>query len=286
MTETQEARHASSELNGNPVATPVEPGIEVRGVAKTFPTRAGGLLALDNVSLSVKPGEFVAVIGPSGCGKSTLLRLIADIYKPSAGEVEVFGASPTEARRKRQLGVVFQDPALLPWRDVKRNISLPLEIAGQHDGTSKQLVSELVSLVGLEGFEQARPEQLSGGMRQRVAIARALVMHPRVLLLDEPFGALDEITRRRMNLELQRIWSSTRPTALLITHSLAEAVFLADRVYVMTPRPGRIAATIPVSLPHPRAASLMKEPAFFELVNEVSDALQRSATGSAEAGDA
>jgi NitT/TauT family transport system ATP-binding protein len=243
-------------------------------VSKVFALPSGPLTAIEDVSFEVRTGEFVTIIGPSGCGKSTILRLVADIYQPSAGTMRVDGLDPAEARRRRELGVVFQDPSLFPWRDVLGNVLLPLEIAGRSARADGRAVAqELIRLVGLDGFEHVRPSQLSGGMRQRAAIARALVLGPRVLLLDEPFGALDEITRLRMNNELLRIWADSETTALLITHSLAEAVFLSDRVLVMSPRPGRITAEVAIDLPRPRPPQVQREPHFFELVNRVSDAL-------------
>jgi NitT/TauT family transport system ATP-binding protein len=258
--------------SGGPAAPSV---IRAERVTKSFGLDSGTIIALEEVSFAVSPGEFVTIIGPSGCGKSTLLRLVADIYQPTSGTIQVDGMSPGEARRRREMGVVFQDPSLFPWRDVIGNIQLPLEIAGRggRDRDGGTFVRELIRLVGLDGFEHARPGQLSGGMRQRAAIARALVLRPRVLLLDEPFGALDEITRQRMNNELLRIWSESETTALLITHSLSEAVFLSDRVLVMSPRPGRIRAEVPIDLPRPRPRDVHRTTAFFDLVNEVSDAL-------------
>jgi len=250
--------------------------VDVDGVGKSFRTPAGVLWALRDVSFRVDPREFVSLVGVSGCGKSTMLRLIADIYAPSTGTVRVHGRSPRDARRARDLGVVFQDPALLPWRDVAANIRLPLDIARRGDRTGRQRVQELVDLVGLAGFERSRPGELSGGMKQRVAIARSLVLEPTLLLLDEPFGALDEITRQKMNLELLRIWSETSTSALLITHSIPEAVFLSDRVLVMTPRPGRIAGDIKVELPRPRGSELLRATELYEYVMAVSDLLERA----------
>jgi NitT/TauT family transport system ATP-binding protein len=259
----------------SPGSTAPPPVILVERVTKRFDLDSGPLTALEDVSFAVAPGEFVTIIGPSGCGKSTLLRLVADIYQPTAGMIEVDGMNPGDARRRREMGVVFQDPSLFPWRDVLGNIQLPLEIAGRstRERNGGSIARDLIKLVGLEGFEHARPGQLSGGMRQRAAIARALVLRPRVLLLDEPFGALDEITRLRMNNELLRIWSASETTAMLITHSLAEAVFLSDRVLVMSPRPGRICGEVPIDLPRPRPPDVQRTTAFFDLVNEVSDAL-------------
>lgn len=262
-----------SRAGGNGLVRPGNAVISVSGVSKEFDQPDGRLKAVEGVSFDILPGEFVTIIGPSGCGKSTLIRLIADIYKPTTGRVLVNGTAPAEARRKREFGVVFQDPTLFPWRDVMGNVVLPLEIVGSRNRTDRVRAAELIRLVGLSGFERARPNHLSGGMRQRVAIARALVLHPRVLLMDEPFGALDEITRQRMNSELLRIWSESDTTALLITHSLTEASFLSDRVLVMSPRPGRIIAEITVSLPRPRPADVYRSPEFFSVVNEISDAL-------------
>lgn len=249
------------------------PVIEMTGVEKTFELDDGMLTAVQDIDFAVREGEFVVVIGPSGCGKSTILKLIADIYKPTRGEVTIGGRSPTEARLERTLGVVFQDPTLFPWRDVLGNVLLPLSIAGRLNEKTRDDALDALKLVGLDGFAKARPDQLSGGMKQRVAIARALVLQPTLLLLDEPFGALDEITRQRMNQELLRIWGEADTTALLITHSLSEAVYLSDRVLVMSSRPGSITSEIEIDLPRPRSLDLYQNPRFFELVNEVSSAL-------------
>lgn len=250
------------------------PLVEVRDVTKRFELREGALTALDGVSFSVESGEFVTIIGPSGCGKSTMLRLLADIYRPTSGTVTIDGSPPREARRRRELGVVFQDPTLFPWRDVLGNVVLPLKVTRSLNRQSKAEAKALLALVGLAGFETARPDQLSGGMRQRVAIARALVLQPKVLLLDEPFGALDEITRQRMNGELLRIWAETNTTAVLITHSLSEAVFLSDRVLVMSDRPGRIVQEIEIDLPRPRLTETYSTHRFFDLLNLVGLAIR------------
>jgi NitT/TauT family transport system ATP-binding protein len=251
--------------------------LEVQEVSKWFFGRADRVDrvdALDRVSLSLPPGSFGSIIGPSGCGKSTLLRMVADIMPPSSGAIRIGDEPPSAARHRHAIGFVFQAATLLAWRSVRENVALPLDIVGRNSKRASKLSpDELIELVGLKGFEDALPRQLSGGMQQRAAIARALVLAPDVLLLDEPFGALDEITRQRMNLELLRIWSESGTTALLVTHSIAEAVFMSDTVFVMSPRPGRIAATVEVPLPRPRALAQMKEPVFFQTVNAVRDAL-------------
>jgi NitT/TauT family transport system ATP-binding protein len=246
--------------------------LDVLRVRKEFALDGHSVLAIDDVSLQLSRGEFGAIIGPSGCGKSTLLRMVADIVEPSAGTITVNGRPPRDMRLGNRVGFVFQEATLLPWRTVLQNIELPLAIVGRKAAASVS-PRALIELVGLDGFESARPAQLSGGMQQRVAIARALVLEPEILLLDEPFGALDEIMRQRMNLELLRIWSENQTTAMLVTHSIAEAVFMADRIFVMSPRPSRISAQITVDLPRPRRLAMMASPQFFEYVNRVRDAL-------------
>ena len=211
------------------------------GVGRVFGVRRGqDVIALDDVDLEIAEGEFVSLIGPSGCGKSTLLRIVADLDAPTSGSVTVFGKTPHEARIDQAYGIAFQQSGLLPWRTVAANVSLPLEVHGAAKGERRDRVAELLELVGLGDFAKSYPDQLSGGMQQRVAIARALAESPRLLLMDEPFGALDEITRERMQVELVRICAETGAAVLFVTHSIPEAVFLSDRVVVMTPRPGRI----------------------------------------------
>jgi NitT/TauT family transport system ATP-binding protein len=237
--------------------------IAVRDVSMVFPSAAGPVAALDGLSLDVGRGELVALIGPSGCGKSTLLRLIADVLQPSAGTIEVRGGSPGRARLAREFGFVFQHPGLLLWRSALDNVALPLEVGGwgrRH--VPPHHPQALLELVGLKGFERAYPRQLSGGMQQRVSIARALVTGPPILLMDEPFGALDEITRDHLNQELLRIWVATRTTIVFVTHSIPEAVYLANRVFVFSSRPGRIVAEFAIDLPAPRDPAVKDTPAF------------------------
>ena len=245
------------------------PAIAVQDLAKVYTTRDGPLSALDSVTFEVAETEFVAVVGRSGCGKTTMLKILGGLVAKTGGTVRVDGVEVT--RPVRDAGIVFQAPTLLPWRTVLDNVLLPAELLRLDLALARRRARELLELVGLGGFERRLPRELSGGMQQRAAISRALIHDPRLLLLDEPFGALDALTREEMNLELLRIWSERKKTSVLITHSIPEAVFLADRVIVMTPRPGRIAAIVPVTLPRPRTASMRLSPEFAGLVRKIGE---------------
>jgi NitT/TauT family transport system ATP-binding protein len=268
------------------------PAIELGDVGMSFDLADGVLEVLRGITLTVRQGEFVSLLGPSGCGKSTLLRVIADILPPTQGRADVLGASPADARRNRALGMVFQQPVLLPWLNAEENVALPLRIGnwgGRHQAPASP--DALLRLVGLDGFNRARPAQLSGGMQQRVAIARALVSDPQVLLMDEPFGALDAITRDRLNEELLRIWTQesapdggrpevlrqtgqVRRTVIFVTHSIAEAVYLSMRVVVMSPRPARIRRIVEIDLPYPRHPKMKDAPEFTRYSAELRGALE------------
>jgi NitT/TauT family transport system ATP-binding protein len=250
--------------------------VTIQGISKVFDGGAGNAVrALDNINLDIHPGEFVALLGPSGCGKSTLLRLIGDLIPPSAGTVLVNGKSAHQARLDREYGMVFQQATLYDWRTVGKNVQLPLEIMKYPAGRRQARAREMLKLVQLEEFERHFPWQLSGGMQQRVAIARALAFEPSILLMDEPFGALDEMTRERMQMELLRIWGQTKTTVVFVTHSIPEAVFLSSRVVVMSARPGRISGVIDVDLPRPRVFETREDARFFEKVTEVREGLRR-----------
>jgi NitT/TauT family transport system ATP-binding protein len=241
--------------------------IAVHHLAKTYAARGGDVVALDDISFGLDEGEFVAVVGPSGCGKSTLLKILAGLLPATGGEARLRGT--VIAGPRRDIGVVFQSPVLFPWRTVLDNVLLPVDVQRLGRDRHERQATELLALVGLGGFEHRYPWELSGGMQQRVAITRALVHDPAMLLMDEPFGALDAMTREHMNLELQRIWLEKKKTILFITHSIPEAVFLGDRVLVMTPRPGRLIEDVRVKLPRPRALDVMNTPGFGDYVREI-----------------
>jgi NitT/TauT family transport system ATP-binding protein len=246
--------------------------VSITDMTKTFPK--GSVTALQEIDLRIEVGEFVSLIGPSGCGKSTLLRVIGDLIQPTTGTVDVNGKTAHQARLDHDYGIVFQDSVLFDWRTVAKNIALPLEMLGWDRGKRKGRVEEMLRLVELQGFGDHHPWQLSGGMQMRVAIARALAFEPPLLLMDEPFGALDEMTRERLNIELLQIWQRMSSTVVFVTHSISEAVFLSTRVVVMSPRPGRIAGVVEIDLPQPRSVDTREEPRFFELVTAVRELLR------------
>lgn len=262
-----------------PVHTPTttEPAIDIRNATCRFTTKRTQVTALSDVSLSIQPGEFVALVGPSGCGKSTLLKLVSGLLRPTSGSVELLG-QPVEGAQ-RNIGFVFQRAALLEWRGARQNILLQAEIRGMDRARAGQRADDLMAMTGLTGFEHALPHELSGGMQQRVSICRALLHEPPVLLMDEPFGALDALTREQMNIELHRIWRKTNTTILFVTHSIAEAVYLANRVVVMSPRPGRIVEELDVELPPQRDyADTMANPVFEHLTRHIREQLGTAAS--------
>lgn len=251
------------------------PTVAIENATKIFNQgQSNEVVALQNIDLTIQPREFVSLIGPSGCGKSTLLRLVGDLVAPTEGRVLVNGKSANEARLGRAYGMVFQAATLYEWRTVNKNVQLPLELMGYDSAERDQLTREMLQLVELEQFGNHFPWQLSGGMQQRVSIARALAFKPPLLLMDEPFGALDEMTRERMNLELQSIWDKTETTIIFVTHSIPEAVFLSSRVVMLSPRPGRIAEIVDIDLPMPRTFETRKDPRYFELVNRLRESLR------------
>jgi NitT/TauT family transport system ATP-binding protein len=254
------------------------PAVEIRRVCLVFATADAPVIALSNIDLRIDKGEFVSIIGPSGCGKTTLMRLIADLEQQSEGEIAVNGATPREARLARAYGYVFQAPALYPWRNALANVTLPLEIMGMARRDRLQRAGRYLEMVGLKGFERKFPWQLSGGMQQRVSIARALSFEPQLLLMDEPFGALDEITRDSLNEHLIRLWEQTRKTVVFVTHSISEAVFLSTRIVVMSPRPGRIVEIIDNDLAGERSLEIRDTPEFLAVAHRVREALRSAHT--------
>jgi len=247
--------------------------VAISDLTKTFPK--GQVTALQGIDMQIEPGEFVSLIGPSGCGKSTVLRIIGDLIQPTTGAIEVNGKTPHQARLDHDYGMVFQDSVLFDWRTVAKNVSLPLEMLGWERGRRRNRVDEMLRTVELQDFGDHYPWQLSGGMQMRVAIARALSFEPALLLMDEPFGALDEMTRERLNIELLELWRRMGSTIVFVTHSISEAVFLSTRVVVMSPRPGRIAGVVPIDLAQPRTVDTREDPRFFEHVTEVRELRRR-----------
>ena len=269
------AVRTSDQVTGSPV-------VQVAGVSKSFDASGGRTQALAEIDLTIAPGEFVSLIGPSGCGKSTLLRLIGDLTAPTSGTVTVNGKPARRARLDRDYGIVFQAPVLFDWRTVQSNVALPLEVKGVSGADRAKRVQAMLDLVELRDFARHYPYQLSGGMQQRVSIARALALEPSILLMDEPFGALDEMTRERMSSEVQRIWQQTETTVVFVTHSIPEAVFLSSRVVVMSPRPGRVVRVIDIDLPRPRNDDTRETARYFELITEVRETLRGRATDGAD----
>jgi NitT/TauT family transport system ATP-binding protein len=259
----------TADANAQLTASPQRLAVDVRNVSLTFETADGKVDALSNVSLQIADGEFVSFIGPSGCGKTTMLRVIADLQQPTAGTLLVNGMSAEQARLERRYGYVFQAPALFPWRTIEKNLKLPLEIMGFSDSEQKLRAARYLALVNLNGFERKFPWQLSGGMQQRVSIARALSFDPALLLMDEPFGALDEIVRDHLNEQLLQLWDKTGKTVLFVTHSIPEAVFLSTKIVVMSPRPGRIIDIIDCNFPRERTLEIRETPEFLKIAQRV-----------------
>jgi len=276
-------------MSGQPTVPPTDrlarPAVRLADVNMEFHTRSGDMTALTDINLTIAQGEFVSLIGPSGCGKSTLLRIVGDLIRPTTGVVEVSGKSAHEARVGREYGMVFQAPVLFEWRNVEANVRLPLEIMGMDRAKRDRRVKEMLELVELGSFTRHYPHQLSGGMQQRVAIARALALEPTLLLMDEPFGALDEMTRERLNAEVLRIWQQTGTTVIFVTHSIPEAVFLSTRVAVMSPRPGRIVNVVDIDMPQPRNEATRESERYFELVTQVRESLRGRKGGNAAAAE-
>ncbi len=250
--------------------------IKVENLHIEFPDKNGGdpVVALRNVNLEIKQGEFVSLVGPSGCGKTTLLRTIADLQQPTSGSVTVRGQSPREVRLQQKYGIVFQNPVLYEWRTVRRNVCMPMEIMGMPKKHRTATVSEMLELVGLYNFGKKYPHELSGGMQQRVGIARALAIKPEILLMDEPFSALDEFTKEKLNEDLLTIWTKTNKTILFVTHNISEAVFLSDRVVVLSPHPGRVSAIVDITIPRPRTLAVKTTPEFAALVAKVRNSFE------------
>lgn len=250
------------------------PEIEIDHVSMYYQTGSSEVLALKDVTVDIKKGEFVSLLGPSGCGKTTLLRIMADLIQPTSGMIRISGTTAKEARLAQKYGIVFQNPVLYDWRKVKKNITLPLEMMKVSKEEQENRVDRLLELVGLTKFKDKYPWQLSGGMQQRVAIARALAMEPEILLMDEPFSALDEFSRERLNEELLSIWSEVKNTVVFVTHSIPEAIFLSDRVFVLSPHPGRLSRVVNISLPRPRRAEMRESSEFYQLVTEIRNSFE------------
>lgn len=250
--------------------------IMIRNLSMVFGDKNGGepVTALQNVNLDIKQGEFISLLGPSGCGKTTLLRIIADLLQPSSGEITVRGESPRDIRLKKKYGIVFQSPVLYNWRTVRRNICMPMELMGMEKKDRTARVTKMLDLVGLQDFGKHYPYELSGGMQQRVGIARALAIKPEILLMDEPFSALDEFTREKLHMDLLRIWQKTNKTIIFVTHNISEAVFLSDRVVVLSPHPGRVSAVVDINIPRPRSLESMQTPEFYNYITQIRNSFE------------
>lgn len=250
--------------------------IKIENVSMMFKDKKGDkpVTALKNVNLDIKEGEFISLLGPSGCGKTTLLRIIADLLQPTSGEIRVKGKSPREVRLKKKYGIVFQNPVLYDWRTVRRNVCMPMELMGMKKPERTSKVSEMLDLVGLSEFGKHYPYELSGGMQQRVGIARALAIDPEILLMDEPFSALDEFTKEKLHIDLLNIWNKTNKTIVFVTHNISEAVFLSDRVVVLSPHPGRVSAVIDINLPRPRNIDSRLTPEFYNYITEIRNSFE------------
>jgi NitT/TauT family transport system ATP-binding protein len=256
--------------------TKSETEILIENLGVQFPDKDGGepVTALQNVNLEIKQGEFVCLVGPSGCGKTTLLRTVADLQQPTSGKITVRGQSPREIRLQKKYGIVFQSPVLYDWRTVRRNVCMPMELMGLPKKYRTETVTEMLELVGLYDFGKKYPHELSGGMQQRVGIARALAIKPEILLMDEPFSALDEFTKEKLNEDLLTIWSKTNKTILFVTHNISEAVFLSDRVVVLSPHPGRVSAVVDITIPRPRTLAVKNTAEFNQLVTKVRNSFE------------
>lgn len=246
------------------------PELQLKNISKTYMNNAGEEIhALSDISLDIREGEFISLLGPSGCGKSTLLRIIADLLEPTSGEVSIHGMTPRETRLQQKYGIVFQQPVLYDWRTVRRNICMPMEIIGVPKKERTARIDRMLDLVGLSQFGSKYPFELSGGMQQRVGISRALALEPEILLMDEPFSALDEFTREKLNEDILDIWMKTKTTVIFVTHNIPESVFLSDRVVVLSPHPGRVSAVVEIDLPRPRRAELRESPEFYQYIAKI-----------------
>lgn len=264
------------QFRDNPVSEGAESSIKIENLWIQFPDKNGGepVTALKNVNLEIKEGEFISMVGPSGCGKTTLLRTIADLQQPTSGKITVRGQSPREIRLQKKYGIVFQNPVLYDWRTVRRNVCMPMELMGLPKKYRTQRVTEMLELVGLYNFGKKYPHELSGGMQQRVGIARALAIKPEILLMDEPFSALDEFTKEKLHADLLKIWSKTNKTIIFVTHNIQEAVFLSDRVVVLSPHPGRVSAVVDIDIPRPRTLEMKDSMQFNHLVAKIRNSFE------------